>query len=600
VQVDMATTTINPPEPSAAHIEAESVGLLYQHAWLMSLIVGATSAALTAYLFVGHADTGLIVAWLVFIVAVILARVGLILVFLRIRPARERYRSWGRYYRSLAWLNGFAWGLPAYSLDPRDPTVLFFYTLVIGGFVAGAIPGLSFDMKAFYGFSCLAALPVIVALLRFDEEWLRIIGVLSLLFLLINTASARISWQRIRRQILLEYENRQLVAHLQAEKERAERANEVKTRFLAAASHDLRQPLNAIGLFVDALDARISFPEVRRIMDNLQASTQSLKGLLNSMLDISRLDAGALKADIVDFRLQPLLDELAHEFVPQAENKGLSLRIRPCDAWVRSDPIMLGRVLRNLLSNAIRYSSAGGVLLGCRRRGDGIRIDVCDTGSGIPAGEIEHVFEEFYQLENPERDRDKGLGLGLAIVRRLTALLSHELTVRSRIGRGSVFSVTIARVRTVAQPLSSAPEYHEDMAGALIVVIDDDAPIRTGMDEVLRSWGCRTILADCADSALAQIADEARIPDLIIADYRLREGRTGVQGIERIATRVGRRIPAIIVTGDIAPERVAEAKLGGYRLLHKPVSAANLRSLASYLMRKPALLTEALRRPAGG
>jgi signal transduction histidine kinase/CheY-like chemotaxis protein len=596
----MATLTVNQSEPSAAHIEAESVGLLYQHAWLMSLIVGATSAALTAYLFVGHAATSLIVAWLVFIVAVILARVGLILVFLRVRPARERYRDWGRYYRALAWVNGFAWGLPAHALDPRDPTVLFFYTLVIGGFVAGAIPGLSFDMKAFYGFSCLAALPVIVTLLTFDEEWLRIIGVLSLLFLVINTASARISWQRIRRQILLEYENQQLVAHLQAEKERAERANEVKTRFLAAASHDLRQPLNAIGLFVDALDARISFPEVRRIMDNLQASTQSLKGLLNAMLDISRLDAGALRADIVDFRLQPLLDELEHEFGPQAQNKGLSLRIRPCDAWVRSDPIMLGRVLRNLLSNAIRYSSSGGVLLGCRRRGEGIRIDVCDTGAGIPTSELEHVFEEFYQLENPERDRDKGLGLGLAIVRRLTSLLNHELNVRSRIGRGSVFSVTIARARTVAQPLSSAPEYHEDMAGTLIVVIDDDAPIRTGMDEVLRSWGCKTILADSADSALQQIADEPRMPDLIIADYRLREGKTGVQGIERISTRVGRRIPAIIVTGDIAPERVAEAKLAGYRLLHKPVSAASLRSLASYLVRKPGLPIEALRPPAAG
>jgi CheY-like chemotaxis protein len=161
--------------------------------------------------------------------------------------------------------------------------------------------------------------------------------------------------------------------------------------------------------------------------------------------------------------------------------------------------------------------------------------------------------------------------------------------VRSRIGRGSMFSLIVPLVRTVTEPLRSEPEYLEDMAGTLIVVIDDDAPIRVGMGEVLRSWGCRTILADSADNALTQIADEGRVPDLIIADYRLREGRTGVQGIERISTRVGRRIPAIIVTGDIAPERVAEAKLGGYRLLHKPVSAANLRSLASYLVRKPQL-----------
>ena len=581
----MATETPS-PGPSATHIEAESVRLLYQHVWLMSLVVGVTATALTGYMFVGHVATPLIVGWLLFINGVIAVRVALIVLFKRLRPPQEQYAKWGRYYMTCAWLNGFGWGLPALVLDPGDLTTVFFYTLVIGGFVAGAIPGLSFNMRAFYGFSGFAAVPLIVELLWLPQDFFKLLGVLSLLFLIINTASARISNHRIKQQIRLEYENRQLVDYLKAEKERAERANEVKTRFLAAASHDLRQPLNAIGLFVDALDARIRLPETRRIVDNLKLSTHSLKGLLNSMLDISKLDAGVVQPDLADFSLQLLLDQLALEFGPEAANKGLALRIRPYDVWVRSDPIMLTRVLRNLLSNAIRYTPSGGVLLGCRRRARTIRIEVHDTGPGIPAAEIEQIFEEFYQRDNPERDRDKGLGLGLAIVKRLAHLLQHELRVQSRVGRGSVFAIAVPSARAAVQPSTATPEYQADMAGALVLVIDDDAPIRVGMEEILHSWGCRTILADSAESALQQLGHNERTPDLIVADYRLREGKTGVQGIERINAHVGRDIPAIIVTGDIAPERVREAKRSGYHLLHKPVSAANLRSLASYLLQK--------------
>ena len=581
----MATAS-NPATPSESYLETESVKLLYQHAWLMSLVVGVVATSLTGYMFFGHIETYLIVSWLLFINGVIAARIGLIVVFARVRPPEDQYPKWGRYYLALAWLNGFAWGLPALVLDDQQLTLVFFYTLVIGGFVAGAIPGLSFNIRAFYGFALLSAIPLIIRLFLWQEEFFQILGVLSLLFVMINIASARISSRRIKQQIQLEYENRQLVGRLQTEKERAERANEIKTRFLAAASHDLRQPLHAMGLFVDALDARIRFPEVRRIMDNLKLSTESLKGLLNSMLDISKLDAGTLKPDVSDINLSLLLDQLALEFGPQAASKGLKLRIRACDAWVRSDPIMLARILRNLLTNAIRYTQTGGVLVGCRSCDDNIRIEIHDTGPGIPAGEIEHVFEEFYQLENPERDRDKGLGLGLAIVKRLADLLQHELVVRSHPGKGSTFSITVPVARAAPHRETQTPAYRDDLAGALVVVIDDEAPVRNGMGEVLQGWGCRTVLADSAESALQQLKTANFVPDLIVADYRLREGKTGVEGIKRISTNVGREIPAIIVTGDIAPERMREAKESGYRLLHKPVSAASLRSLAGYLIEK--------------
>jgi len=581
----MATST-SPAAPSARYLETESVRLLYQHAWLMSLVVGVAATSLTAYMFRGEVDSRLIIGWLLSINGIIATRVGLIILFSRIAPAEHRYRSWGRYYLALAWLNGLAWGMPAFVLDSQQLTVVFFYALVIGGFVAGAIPGLSFNIKAFYGFALLAVAPLVVRLLTWQEDFHQLLGVLSLLFLAINTASARISNRRVKQQIQLEYENRQLVDSLKTEKERAERANEIKTRFLAAASHDLRQPLHAIGLFVDALDARIRFPEVRRILDNLKMSTHGLKELLNAMLDISKLDAGVLKPEVSDFRLAMLLSQLETEFGPQAASSGLQLRIRACEAWVRSDPVMLARILRNLLTNAIRYTQSGGVLLGCRRRSGAVRIEVFDTGPGIPAGEIDHVFEEFYQVGNPERDREKGLGLGLAIVKRLADLLQHELTVRSRSGKGSMFAITVPAAQAAPQSSAEAPAYRADLAGALVVVIDDEGAIREGMGEVLQTWGCRTVLAESADSAIQQLADHHLVPDLIVADYRLREGMTGVQAIQRVHDHAGRDIPAIVVTGDIAPERLREAQQSGYRLLHKPVSAASLRSLAGYLIEK--------------
>jgi signal transduction histidine kinase len=580
------TTVSNPAAPSESYLETESVRLLYQHAWLMSLLVGVAATTLTGYMFYGYVDTSLIAFWLLFINGIIVARVGLIIVFARARPAEDQYAKWGRYYLAAAWLNGFAWGLPALVLDNQQLTLVFFYTLVIGGFVAGAIPGLSFNIRAFYGFALFSSVPLIVRLFFWREEFFEILGVLSVLFVMINTASAKISNRRIKQQIRLEYENRRLVENLKTEKERAERANEVKTRFLAAASHDLRQPLHAMGLFVDALDARIKFPEVRKIMDNLKLSTDSLNSLLNSLLDISKLDAGTLKPDVSDIDLSALLDQLALEFAPQALSKGLKLRIRPSDAWVRSDPVMLARILRNLLTNAIRYTSAGGVLVGCRRRNGDVRIEVHDTGAGIPANEIEHVFEEFYQLENPERDRDKGLGLGLSIVKRLADLLRHELDVRSRAGKGSVFAVTVPAAHAAPQRENRVRTYRDDLAGAVIVVIDDEAPIRKGMNDALQSWGCRSVLAESAEDALQQLTTAGLVPDLIVADYRLREGKTGVEAIKRIHAHAGQEIPAIVVTGDSAPERLLETKESGYRLLHKPVSAASLRSLAGYLIEK--------------
>jgi two-component system, sensor histidine kinase len=254
----------------------------------------------------------------------------------------------------------------------------------------------------------------------------------------------------------LEKRIREATADLAAKKDMAERANQAKSRFFAAASHDLRQPLHALSLFVAALKARNQQPETQTLIDNIEASTAAMELLFNALLDISRLDAGAIEAHPVHFPLHKLLLDLEQQFGALAADKQLRLRFRPCDVTLYSDPLLIERILVNLIANAIRYTDDGGVLVACRRRGRMVRISVIDTGRGIPPDQQESVFQEFVQLHNPARDRSKGLGLGLAIVSRLGRLLGHRVDLRSRPGHGSMFSIDVPLRRRQADPAGRA------------------------------------------------------------------------------------------------------------------------------------------------
>jgi signal transduction histidine kinase len=574
--------------PSAAFVEAELIRLFYRHTWLMSAVVGLSGSVFTAYMFADAVPKSWAVGWLIAINAVIATRMGLILRFSRRQPPLPDFRRWGRYHVATVWLNGLAWGLPALALASGDLTLTFFYATVICGFVAGAIPGLSYSLSAYQGFAIFSAAPLTMQMFAFDETFFHVIGVLAVLFVAINIASVRISHQRIREQIRLEFANRQLVENLTAEKERAERADAVKSRFLAAASHDLRQPLHALGLFVEALDTQTRAPHLRQLIDNIKLSTTSLRDLLNALLDISRLDAGALQPERAAIPLRRLFQTLLAEFGADAEAKGLRLRVVPSSAWVESDPTMLSRILQNVIANAIRYTDRGTVLLGCRRRGDAVSIEVYDTGAGMTPEALDHVFEEFYQVANPQRDRRLGLGLGLAIVRRLCAVLGHEMDLSSREGHGTVFRIRVPRTPAPAAGPAAAATRPADLEGRRVLVIDNEAPARDAMREILHLWSCTVIAADSRESALAALEPPSEPPDLIVADYRLCDGETGAEAIDAVRARFGRPVPALIVTGDTAPQRLQEATASGYRLLHKPVSAAQLRSLASYLLRQDA------------
>ena len=377
---------------------------------------------------------------------------------------------------------------------------------------------------------------------------------------------------------------------LTKQKEEAERANIAKSRFMAAASHDLRQPMHALGLFVGALVERIQFPEVKAIVKNIEASVTAMDGLLNALLDISRLDAGFLQPTLEAFPIQTLLDSLRIEFSLQALEKGLKFKVLPSSAVVKSDPVLLKRILINLVSNAIRYTHEGGVLVGCRRRGGVLRIEVWDTGIGIPVERREAIFQEFYQLGNPERDRSKGLGLGLAIVERMAKLLGTQVTVQSEPRRGSMFAVEIpfiVKLRLEHQRPVPVAEQQAARFGLFVVIVDDETAILEGIRALLENWGCRTLIATSGQDALTQLMKQNDKPDIVISDYRLRDNENGISVLQAIQALFPTPIPGVLISGDTAPELLRDSEASGYRLLHKPVSPAKLRLLISHLVSHP-------------
>jgi signal transduction histidine kinase len=385
-------------------------------------------------------------------------------------------------------------------------------------------------------------------------------------------------------------ERRAIEEALQVAKVQAERANAGKTQFLAAASHDLMQPLNVARLFVDAIAERPLEPQSAQMLERVARSLESAEDLLRTLLEMSRLDAGALQPELSDFALEPLLQHLASEYGFAAEERGLRLRVVPCDAVVHSDRGLLERIVRNLLGNALRYTERGGILLGVRRRADSVRIEVWDTGVGIPAASLSDIFHEFHRLADPNRGEDRlpGMGLGLAIVDRIASLIGAAIDVRSREGRGSVFSVTVALAADEAVP--AAPPALADPAGEIfrgrtILIVDDDGVALDGMRRVLRGWGMDAIAARSVDDAVRFSLGRSQLPAAILADYHLLNGATGFDAIDAVrASFAGVKIPAIVITGDPNEATRRRAAELGFGYLSKPLRIERLRSLLAHML----------------
>jgi CheY-like chemotaxis protein len=379
-------------------------------------------------------------------------------------------------------------------------------------------------------------------------------------------------------------------------------ADQAKSRFLAAASHDLRQPLHALGLFVAQLRARTNADERSRVIGNIDAAIAAMNELFNSLLDISKLDAGVLKPCITEFPVAHLLKRIEMTFAGAAQEKGLSLRVVSTNAWVRSDFVLLEQILFNLVSNAVRYTSHGGLLVGCRKRGEKLRIEVWDTGAGIPKNQHGKIFVEFYRLGEPERDRRAGLGLGLAIVDRICRLLDHPIELTSTLGKGSRFAAVVPLVEARATAPILSPQVRVPLnvsKGKLIVVIDDDSLVLDGMRGLLRSWGCHVVTGKTDGAALTDLSEHDHPPDLIISDYCLPDGKTGVDAIERLRVAFCSQIPAFLISGDINPEPLHKARASGYNLLYKPVDPMTLRAMISHVLKREQARTQQAEAPHG-
>ncbi len=367
----------------------------------------------------------------------------------------------------------------------------------------------------------------------------------------------------------------------------AERANAIKSTFLSAASHDLRQPLQTIGFLTGALSNKVHDHQARRYIDALESVVETMREMLATFLDVSRLDSQAFKPEVRAFRVGDLLDKIRVQFRPSAAEKGLALRVVPSRATVVSDPVLLEQIVRNFVDNAIRYTNSGKVLVGCRAQGRMLRIEVWDTGSGIPPDQYRNIFEDFTQLDNDARDRNKGLGLGLGIVQRMGCLLGHGIDVRSWLGRGSSFSVTVPRdYNAIAQ--SDVVDRHDlsetSAAGATILLIEDDPAVQEATRFLLEGCGYCVVVATSGADALRQLTAGSKHPDLIIADYRLPEGENGIQSIRLVRIEVGQQLPAILVSGDTAFPMQTNPEQIEFSYLQKPVESDKLLGLIERLI----------------
>ena len=498
---------------------------------------------------------------------------------------------------------GLTWGALAWIVMGQGSLPEQLLTMASLAGVSGNAVSLLAPVFPLYASMQLMQLGVINSKLwLIDGSSYTVLAIGCTLYVIGQIGQALIVQRASRQSIALRFENRDLLKRLQIESTRteqalvkAEEANLAKSKFLAAASHDLRQPVHAQELFLEVLARSELSQAQQKALNSARAASQASAQMLNTLLDFSRIEAGVIEPQRKSFHLQPLLNKLENELGSQADAKNIVYRSRETPFAVNSDPALLELILRNLISNAIRYTNDGGLLVACRKQGRDVSIEVFDTGIGIEPAQQTEVFREFHQLGNPERDRLKGLGLGLAISDGLAHSLGHTLTLRSRSGRGSVFRVRVPFAwGNFSSDAFAAPStqqmYTERLLGLRVLVIEDDASVRQGMLQLLEGWGCECREGENIEDALRLIADWP--VQLLISDYRLREHQTGGQVVRQVRAAMGAEIQALIITGDTAPERLREARDSGVPLLHKPVSPMQLYRAISDSVGMRALLDE--------
>ncbi len=543
-----------------------------------------------------------LIGWLSVITALWLVRLGHYLRFRRQRnTGLEALRVWRRSWMALVLCQGAMWGLAAWLFwDLGSPFHKVALLLIVFTYCLASVQLLATQSTVFLVFISLVLTPTIVRVASDTQQpfHLQLAVVLTLMFC-ITVLMARTYSSALGQAIALKSRTDELAHKLRTEKvvaeearRAAEAANRAKTQFFAAASHDLRQPLHAMGLFAEALRQRSHDPEVASLVNSINESVDALEGLFSELLDITRIDTGGVDVNPAPVRLRDVFARLRLHFEPTAFEKGLMLSFHGEQRIAHTDPVLLERVLRNLVSNAIRYSDDGGVLVSCRPRNGKLLVQVWDSGIGISDANLPRVFDEFFQVQSNrplEAHHRKGLGLGLAIVKRLSALMDAPISVRSRAGHGTVFSLEVP-VGKAPRPVGAASVASAKAAlgltlqGRLIVVVEDEMAVREGLAVLLKAWGAAVLPFDTVAAVqewLAQSPPEA--PDLLLVDYRLPQGRTGIDALGHIRAHwPAHKLPAIVITGSSLGGHEDEAVTHDYHLLIKPVLPNKLRAMIAF------------------
>jgi len=553
-------------------------------------------------------DRRTLLGWAAAVATLTLVRLGLWLYSRpRLADAGEAVR-WGPRYTVGSTVSGLLWGSTAFLfISPENPTSLILVSFVIGGMAAGSVTGLATYLPAFYCYLLCSMVPFELSLLiRGDRLSLAMSGMGSVYAIGLVIIARNFNAALIRALVLNE-ENKRLLApreeevalrtadlrtanadlereigerisaETRAEEARAEaeQANMAKSRFLAAASHDLRQPLQSMYLFASSLHHFVTERKGIDVLLRIERCLDILKGMLDSLLDLSRLEVNVTEPQIMDLPIKPMLDDIVVAYGRIAASKGIELKAGEItDIQVHSDPNLLGRMVRNLVENAIRYTERGEIVLSSPVVGTRtVRISVEDTGIGIAPDQLDRIFEEFHQVGNPERDKARGLGLGLSIVQRLSAILGHPIEVRSQLGVGSIFSIEvpvadgdIPASEAAAEAVPAAAEGRRQ-----VMVVDDDPLVLLALNTMFEQWGYEVIMAGSEEDAVAQMQDRGE-PQLVVADYRLRNGRVGTDAIKGIRACCVAEVPSIVLTGETGTEWVKDAESLGALILHKPVT----------------------------
>ncbi len=556
---------------------------------LLVLIVG--------WMYWGVADQDSLILWLGVMLTISMGRLAIVQIFVSQAPGDEDIAWWDGIYLAAVFITGIAWGAAGFLLYPPDNTIYqVALAFVIGGISSSATASLAARQVAVVLAVCPALLIASTRFLFDAADGHIEMGVLLLLYLAVLMNIGRAMHRQIVDALSLRFENQNLVqslentvSDLETARGVAEQSSRAKTRFLASASHDLRQPVHAMILFVSALARRqADDQQSQELVSKINRSLESVKGLLDSLLDISKLDAGIVHVRQEQMDIRVLVDQVVNEFAGEAEGKGLHLRAAGQSTFVESDLVLLGRVVRNLTANAIRYTEQGGVLVAVRKRGNSARIEIWDTGIGIRAEDKKEIFQEFFQLRTVSADQQGGLGLGLSIVQRTCDLLGCELEVFSEHGRGSRFIVTLplapGQAHRVPHSEMNAPDMMVGTHRPHVLLVEDDPLSADAMKGLLESWGYKCALTVNLAGVPEALAGLEQRVDLVVCDYRLGDGETGDIVAAEVRSRTGGAVPVLIVTGDTSPERLLDLRETGFDLLHKPVQPAELRAMVRHLL----------------